>query len=256
MVFRRLLSVLSSLIIALGFELFFYFRLNFQAIAILLVFMGMILLISLKFLIAEKLRSRNFWGLAILPILFFLLLTNYILILGFGYLRHAVIILGALILYAYLENLFLFYYHRASYQVNSLANSAIFLNIILFFLLLLDLNALNVLLSPPLWLLSLILVIILFIVLWQLFWILKIKDRLRFLYLGVAIIIILEFFGALSFLPSNFYISTGILTIIYYFLLGIVRARLGNELDKKLFWRYAMISGILLFIILITSHWI
>jgi hypothetical protein len=222
----------------------------------LTILLAIFLLISLKFLIAEKIWTRNFWGLAILPLLFFVLFTNYTIILGFGYLRHLVIILFVFFLYAYLENLFLFFYHRASYQVNSLENSAVLLNIILFFLLILDLNALSVLLNPPLWLLSLILVIVLFVLLWQLWWILKIKDKLQFINLVAILIIVLEFFWALSFLPSNFYILTIILTIIYYFLIGILRAKMSGELDKKIFMRYALISGILILMILITSHWI
>jgi hypothetical protein len=256
MVYRRFLAILSPLVMALCLELFFYFKFNLVAIIFLAVLSAIILLISLKLLIAEKILARNFWGLAILPILFFLSITNYALILGFGLLRHLVIILFALILYAYLENLFLFFYRRAAYQVNSLENSAVFLNIIIFFLLILDLNALSVLLNPPLWALSLILIAALFIMLWQLWWILKIKDKLKLLYLMVIIIIVLEFFWALSFLPSNFYILTIILTIIYYFLTGILRAKLAGALDKKLLWRYALISGILILMILITSRWI
>jgi hypothetical protein len=102
----------------------------------------------------------------------------------------------------------------------------------------------------------LILIAILSIMLWQLWWILKIKDKLKLLYLIAIIIIVLEFFWALSFLPSNFYILTIILTVIYYFLIGILRAKMSGELDKKIFMRYALISGILILMILITSRWI
>jgi hypothetical protein len=222
----------------------------------MLIVLLVVLLISLALLIKEKIRSKNFFSLAVLPVLFYFLVTNYILTLGFGVLRHIVIIFFALILYAFLENLFLFYFHRAAYQVNSLENSSLFLNIIIFFLLVLNLNALSVLLNPPLWLLSLCLILIMFIILWQLFWVFKIKDKLKVLYLLVIILIMLEFFWALSFLPSNFYVLSIISTIIYYFMLGIIRAKMAGELDKKIFLRYAIISGILILMILITSHWI
>lgn len=256
MVMRRFLALIIPLVLALGFELLFYMQLNIKAISATLIGLFILLFISLALLIKEKIRSKNFWSLAVLPLFFYLLVTNYILTLSYGYLRHIVIILFALILYTFLENLFLFYYHRASYQVNSLENSSLFLNIIIFFLLVLNLNALSVLLNPPLWILSLCLVLILFVILWQLFWIFKIKDKLKILYVLVAIIIILEFFWALSFLPSNFYVLAVILTVIYYFMLGIIRAKMAGELDKKMFLRYTIISGILILIILITSHWI
>jgi hypothetical protein len=256
MVFKRLLSILSPIAIALGFELFFYVNLNVSVIVGLTIFLLLILLVSLKLLIAESLFSRNFWYLAVLPILLYLLTCDYILMLGFGALRYVIIILFAFVLYAYLENLFLFYYNRAAYQLNSLENIAVFYNIILFFILALDLNASGILLNPPLWLLSIVLVLVTAIMLSQLWWILKIKDKLKLLYLLVAVIIILEFFWALSFLPSNFYVLAIILTIIYYFIFVVFKAKMQGELDRKIFLRYALISGSLILITLITSHWI
>ena len=256
MLIKRLITVLCPLAIALGLEALFYISLNLQAIIALLLFLFVILLICLKSLIAEKIRTRNFWGLASLPILFYILATNYVLILGLGFLSHVVIVLFALVLFAFLENLFLFYYHRASYQVNSLENSAAFLNILLFFLLVLDLNALSVLLSLPLWILSLGLISVLFVLLWQLFWIFKIRNKIKILYLLLIVMLILEFFWALSFLPTNFYVLAALLTLIYYFILGVFRTKMAEELNQKIFLRYALISAALIFIILITSHWI
>jgi hypothetical protein len=256
MVFRRFLSIISPIVIALGFELFFYVNLNVKALVFLVIFLLAILLTSLKLLIAERVRSRNFWALAVLPILLYLLTCDYILMLGFGALRYAIIILFAFVLYAYLENLFLFYYNRAAYQVNSLENIAIFYNILLFFVLALDLNASGILLNPPLWLLSLVLVFVAFLMLSQLWWILKIKNKLKLLYLIIAVIIILEFFWALSFLPSNFYVLAIFLAIIYYFMMIVFKSKMLGELDKKLFLRYTLISGLLILITLITSHWI
>lgn len=256
MVWKRLLTILSPLIIAVGLELLFFINLDAWRVSILLAALFLVLFFSLKMLIAEKISSRNFWSLAVLPLFFYLLTANYILILSNGYFRHIVVILFLITLYFYLENLFLFYFQRAYYQINSLENAGLFLNILLFFLLAVDLNALSVLLNPPLWLLSLCLIVILFIILSQLFWILKINDKLKYAYILILTLLMLEFFWALSFLPSNFYALAIILTIIYYFSFGIIRSKLANELSRQILIRYLTISLILILIIIFSSHWI
>ncbi|MCX6740490.1 MAG: hypothetical protein NTZ49_04655 [Candidatus Parcubacteria bacterium] len=254
--FRRIIIITTPILSFLAFESLNYFYRDPRFVFGILGALFCVLLISLKVIIKEKVRTKNFWGLAILPLLLYLAVCNFILILSPGILRHLVAVLFALITYAYFENLFLFYYNRSSYQVNSLENTASFYNLMIFFLIVLDLNAINSLLNYYLWLLILILLAITFLILVQLFWILKINKPIRWVYVLVILVMVMEFFWAISFLPINFYVAAMILTIIYYFVLGTLRAKIVQGLDKKILLRYIIISILLIIVILLTSHWV
>lgn len=255
MLFKRFSVLLTPILILLGLELLFYFQQNIKMIVIIWLLLLVLLVLTLKFLIKERFYQPQFWTLSLLPILLFICSSSYLLVLGWGLMRHLVIVLLAMILAAYLENLFMFYYYPQGYKKDSLENLSVFFNILIFFLLILNLNAVNIFLNPPFWTLSLILVAVLSLLLWQYFRIIKLSSNLRTVYLLVVNLLVLEFFWAMSFLPSNLYVHSIILTIIYYFIFNSLRMKLTESFDKKSFWRYLIISLILLIIIIITSRW-
>jgi uncharacterized membrane protein len=115
---------------------------------------------------------------------------------------------------------------------------------------------LNVFLNFQIWLLSLILVAFLSLLILQSFWANKLKTKIRFIYLLILNIIILEIFWGLFFLPTNFYVNSLILTIFFYFSWGIFKSKLKEKLDKRSLQRYLIISIILLLLAIMTSSWI
>ncbi|MCX6743467.1 MAG: hypothetical protein NT116_04490 [Candidatus Parcubacteria bacterium] len=255
MLFKRFSVIICPFLIFLGLELLFYTGQNLSLIVLILSSLFILWFLILKYLIKEKIISLGFWGLAILPLLLYLSTACYLMILGWGFYRHIVIILLAVILAAYLESIFLYFYYQQGYHKDSLDNSSVFLNILIFFLMILNLNAINIFLNLPFWLLSLILIAVLSLILGQYFWVTKQRGNLRLVYILIINLLILEFFWALSFLPSNLYVHSIILTIIYYFIYTAMKMRLADIFDKKLFWRYLMISAILLLIVIFTSRW-
>lgn len=253
MIAKRLLVLLGPLLIFLILELSFY---NIKLLYFL-PFIGLLILLAiLKYLIKEPWLSKDYFYLSILPILLFICTISLLLLLGLTLLKHLAIILFVLLLALYLENIFLFYHRPLHYQSYSLENLAAIFNLIIFFLLAINLNAFSIFLSLPLWLLSLILIITISLLLLQSFWINKLKNKFCYIYLIIINIVILEFFWALTFLPTNFYVNSIILTIIFYLIWGILKAKLNEHLEKKIIWRYLFISSILLLIIIITSRWV
>jgi hypothetical protein len=252
MILKRILVFLGPLLIAIILELSFY---NLKLLYVL-PFIGILgLLLILKYLIKEKLFSQEYFYLSLLPFLLFICTISLLLLISFVFLKHLIIILFALLLILYLENIFLYYYQPLNYQLYALENLAAIFNLIIFFLLAIILNAFYTFLNLPLWLLSIILIIALSLLISQSFWINKLKNEFCYVYLLIIDIIILEFFWALTFLPTNFYVSSIILTIIFYLIWGILKAKLNEQLAKPIIWRYLLISTILLLIIIITSQW-
>ncbi|MCX6745872.1 MAG: hypothetical protein NTX00_02510 [Candidatus Parcubacteria bacterium] len=253
MLFKKLLVYICPLLTIIGLELLVnYLSLIYFLIVLIFIF----LIIVLKYLIPEKFLSRDFWYLAILPLLLFLTTTAFLLLLSSNSVRNLIIFIFALFFGIYLENIFLFFYRPTLYQSNSQENISVLFCLLIFFLLAIDLNSFNVFLNIPIWILSLILTLIVTILVLQIFWSNKIKSNFKFLYLIIFDIVILEVFWVLAFLPTNFYVVSIIITIIFYLLWGIFKAQLTDKLNQKLVWRYLIISGILLFFIIITSNWI
>jgi len=255
MIIKRLAVYLCAVLIIIGLELLLYF-VDIRILLILYIGLALILLGFLKFFIKTKVFSKDFFYLSLLPLLLLLSIGIFLLILGSDLLQHFVIGLGAFFLFLFLENLFLYYYQPVKYQPHSLENLSALLQIIVFFLLVINLVALNIFLNLPIWLLSIILLIGLSLILLQAFWIYKLANKMKYVYLFIINIIILEYFWALFFLPTNFFVSSIILTIIFYFIWGIFKAKINDKFSKKLFWRYLIISCFLLFCVIATNSWI
>lgn len=253
MLFKRLLVFLCPLVLFLGLELLFY-RIKWLYILPLVLFL--IILICLKILIRLKFFSRDFWEFSILPILFFLSLSSVLFIISSDWLRHTLIFIFAFTFGLYLENIYLFFYKPQQYQSSSFENFSSFLNLVIFFLTAIDLNASGVFLNSPLYIASLILIVFTSLLILQSFWVNKIKSRLKLVYLLILNLIVLELFWCINFLPANFYVNSAILTILYYFAWEIFKEKLNNTLEIKFIWRFALLTLFFLLIVIITSRWI
>jgi hypothetical protein len=249
---KKLLVYFCPILIFIGLELFSYDLSYIYYLSGLTLF---ILFLSLKLLIRAKLFSRDFWGLAILPLLLLVATIGVLLLVTSGIAEHLIIIFLALILAVYLENIFTYFYNQSLYQPFSFENLAAFFDLIIFVLVVIDLTAFNVFLNLPVWLLSLICLLVLTILIDQALWVNKINNDLKYIYLLIVDLIILEFYWAMSFLPSNFYANSIIISLVFYLTWGLFKAKLTDRLNKNVFFSYVGISLTLLFIIVITSHW-
>jgi hypothetical protein len=95
-----------------------------------------------------------------------------------------------------------------------------------------------------------------FLITAQLLWL--IGYRLNTLSIPVAAIVLLmvEIFWALAFLPLGFYVKTVIVTVIYYTLLGLTRYSLAGQLDGRIIKRYMLISVVISLAVLMTARWV
>ena len=255
MIWRKLLVYLCPLVSFLATELAYrYYNTGW-----LYIFPSLglfFLLITIKAISKEKIFSRDFFYLALLPVLLIVTMTIFGLLPVPAAMLHLILALAVVFLYLYLDNTFLLYYLPAKYKLNALENLSSVLNLLVFFLSIINLNALNTFLNLALWQLSLLLVLINSLLIMQSFWSNRFNDRIRYVFLLIINVVIVEFFWALSFLPMNFFTNSIILTLIYYIIWGLLKAKFTQTLDKKIIWRYLLISLLLLIVIIITSTWI
>jgi len=255
MFIKKISVYFCPLILFLGLELMFY-RINLTSIIIILLTLIVITLIFIKFLVKSRFLSREYLYLTLSPVLFLISSAGFLFLLSSDNLRHLSMLVFAFILGMYLENIFLFFYQPIHYQQGSLENFSSFLSLLVFFLAVIDLNSLNIFLNLPIWSVSLLLIFFITLLLQQAYWINKIQYKSKIIYLFIINIIMLELFWGISFLPTNFYISSIVLTIAFYFCWGLVKAKLEGSLGKKIFLQYLAISSALLLLIIISSNWI
>ncbi len=253
MLFKRLLVFICPVLLVLGLELLF---LNIGLIYIIMPVLFLIILISLKLLIKVKFLSRDFCEFIILPFLLFITLSSALFIVGSDWFRQVLILIFAFIFGLYLENIFLFFYRPLQYQSLSFENFSAFLNLIVFFLTVISLNAFGIFLNVPLYLASIILIVVNSLLMLQSFWANKIKNRLKLFYLLILNLIVLELFWCINFLPANFYVDSAIITILFYFIWEIFKAKLNEKFEIKFVWRFAIMILILLLLVIISSRWI
>jgi hypothetical protein len=253
LLFRKILVFLCPLAIVLGLELLFV---NKQLLYWVIVTVTLLFLLTLKFLIKEKFFSRDFFFMSLLCLLSFYYSLGLLFLISSSIVRQVIVVAFFLLIVFYLDNLFLFYYRPQQYQPNTLEKIGAFINLLIFFLMAINLNAFSVFLNLPMWILLIVLILTATFLLYQNFWLYKIKDKFRIIYTFISIVIFVEFFWAIFFLPTDFYINGIILTIIYYLLSGLMLAQLNKKLEKNLILRYVILSSALSAFVLITANWI
>ncbi|MDD5341630.1 MAG: hypothetical protein PHC97_04335 [Patescibacteria group bacterium] len=253
MFFKRLTTFFIPLLALIGLELIFF---DIDLIYYLGPLLLLILLYSIKFISDRRIFGRQYWDFSILPLLLFINLTFTLFIISSILFRHVLILAFSVTLFFYLENIFYSRFYEEKYQRETFENFSLFLNLSVFFLTAVNLNAIGIFLNAPFWLVSLILILVNSLLGIQLFWSNKITNKFRFAYLLVLNLIALEFFWCINFLPANFYVNSAVITILYYFIWEIFKARLNEKLEAKLIWRYAVLTVILMLLLILTSRWI
>lgn len=252
MLIKRISVYIFPVLLFLGLELVFYF---IDYIYLSAAVLTILFFIYLKYLIDDKVISPDFAGLSVLPILFYAAVISFLIIIDSVDLKHYVIAFFSFIMMIYFDMTFFYYYAPWKYKPNALENISSVINLLTFFLIAITLYAVSTLLYLPSYLLAISLFVIVYLLLNQYFWINKISLNYKFVCILIMTIIIAEFFLVLSFLPMNFYVISILLTILYYFITGIYKAKLLQKLNNKMIWRYLTISVVMLLIIIFTSQW-
>ena len=203
----------------------------------------------------RQIRTKKFWQLVIIPTLF---LASGVLFLSFleGNLFKQIFLIGLVILvWIFLEVIFLRFHLSPKYQAHSLENISTHLSLLTVFLVASSFFSLRIFLGVPLWLLIISFGFILALATYQLIWSSDTKLVTSWPYIGVITIVATEIFWAVSFLPTSVYVNGLVVTVSYYLMTGLARNWLLGIQEGKVIKRYLLISTITLIIILATAKW-
>lgn len=167
------------------------------------------------------------------------------------------IAVGAII-FLYLENLFAYFYTPAKYHIYSLENISGYINLISIFFISFSAYGIKVLFGMDFyWVIGLTALntVLIMLFIYQLLWINKILNKDAIKYIFIACFILAEIYLAIFFLPGSFYSAGLIFVLAYYVLMGIIRYRLLDKLEKKIIIKYLSIGISMFILLLITAKW-
>ncbi len=211
--------------------------------------------LSIWRLVGRKFLNRKNWQFIITPALFLISGLIFLSFLGGQTLKHFFLAGLVILVWIFLQVIFLRFHFRPKYQAHSLENISAYLNLITIFLAASSFFSLIIFLGTSWWILIIIFAIINFLLIYQLTWSNGILFNDSWPYILVITIVLTEIFWAVSFLPTSVYVSGLLVAIGYYLTAGLARNWLLGIKEKKVVLRYLFISSISLVIVLITAKW-
>ncbi|MFH1838181.1 MAG: hypothetical protein ABH808_01640 [Candidatus Kuenenbacteria bacterium] len=194
----------------------------------------LIIFFSLAKLYSWKLKSKNFWYFLITPFLFFISsILFFIFLEGHFFLKCIIISLFVVLQWFIYKNIFFLLKKPEKYQPNTIRNIFNFINLISIFFFANGFYALIIFIGIPVWLLTSILFLIVFLYLFQFFWINKIPEKKALFFALILGLVFIEIFFIISFLPTSFYVNGLILTLIYFNIKNISKKYFLNSIKLK-----------------------
>lgn len=247
------MPLLVPLLIWLFLQIFYF---NPRLIYVVLVLSNIFLFYACWQLSRASKIDRRWWDYLILPgllssftILFSIFIPDKLFI-------QIIFVILTIALYIYLKHLFYYLLEPTSYQEGSLGNISSSLNFVTFFLLASVIYGLQSFLNFSVVVLSLIILIVSFLLIYQIIRVNKINFKHGLLYILIGCLVMVELAWSISFLPFNYIVAGLILSICYYILINLIRNYLLGELNSKKVRIYLIIGLIGIVFALLTSRWL
>ncbi len=251
-ILNRTIPFISSFLIWLIWE----FSFSKPKLAIFFTLVILLIVFVFFWLLFNRKLSKEFWQFFGLPCLFVIFSFLFsVLLLPNNLFKHIFILIIAFLFYLILENIFNFLHRPNIYQTNSIETFFNHLNLLILFFLSSSFYNLIFFLNVPFWLLSIFFFLIIVFLGFYFFWANKILNNENILYILIITIILAEFFWVVSFLPTNFYVNSLILTLIYYLMVVLSKYYILKILNKRVIRQYLIIAGAALLLTLITAQW-
>ena len=248
----RLLSFVAPLVVLGLFELFFYyFEYWYYIIPAAIVFIFLVLLALYK----GKVFTPEFAGwftshsaLVLCSYAFLVFTENEIL-------RHVIAVIITIIYLMMVRNIYLFNYRSEKYQTRSLENISNYTTIFIFFFAFSAAFNILIFLSWSIWILLVASAIGIFMVSVVDFWFNKVAFKRAWMYALVSAVIFTGLFWVFSYLPISHLVSGVVFAALYYMFVNICLLFIGEKLDRKNAFKYIIISGAIVVVVLVTAQW-
>ncbi|MFZ4631656.1 MAG: hypothetical protein ACOYL8_00435 [Patescibacteria group bacterium] len=216
-----------------------------------------ILILSLSIKAIIKDTSPKFWLVFVLsPALFYLSFSFYSAIIVSQFWIQAIFILNALFIYYYLKNIYYYFSFGAPERELKLKKLLLSGSFLATFALSATLYGLPIFLNWPSLSLLLVFCLLSFFIFSQFLVFSKQIDNNQKIYLGINVLILTQFAGALFLLPLNYNILGLLVAIVFYLLVLFNSWQTEDRLNfKNLRWPLGIAASIIT-LILLTARWL
>jgi len=201
-------------------------------------------------------QQSDWWKFALLPGLANIVTTSYMVILTNDLLLQILILLLLIFNYIYWRYVFYYLHRQAQYQPFSLENISFYISFIIIFLLGSLTYGLRSLLSLSVLGLSIVIFVFLSTTVLQVFWISKLNWKKNLAYLVVIILVLMEMFYMLSFLPLDHNLLGFVWATIYYVIISIVSDKLKDRLTNQKVKYLLLLTGFSWLVLFLSARWI
>lgn len=199
---------------------------------------------------------EGWWHVALTPVAFVISMALFLLFVESALLQVLIPLFGGLFVFFFSEHLFRFVHLPGLYQPYALEHTSLVLHVTTMYFLATTFFGLQIFLQAQVWLLALAFVCVSAALVYETLWVSKIRDGFALRAAGVLGLVLGEVFLAIALLPISFLVSGALMAIVFYVLLGMVRAASLQKLSAIVLRRYLISGAALLLLILLTAQWV
>jgi len=212
-------------------------------------------LLGTIFAVCKFKLNKDFLHFLILPVFFVFSGVYFMMYIINDVFYYIFIVVLAMFLYALLKQYYLYFYFPFKYQPYSLESLSLYISWLTAFFIFSGTFAGLLLLQLPLTFLISVMFVSLALVVYQFFWINKINFNKGWLFILIILLIIVELFIAISFLPNGYYVDSFVLGVALYILLGLSKAFFQEKLNSRTVAQYVIVGGLSILLVLLTARW-
>jgi len=199
--------------------------------------------------------NKNFWHFLILPMLTTIAAWLCLILFGNGLYFHVINVGIGLLLYFLINQYYLYFYLPFKYQPYSLESLSLYISILSALFFLVACFGSIILLQLSVGWITLAVFLFFSLLTYQYFWINKYSWPKSWPYVVIIILILMEIFAAVSYLPTGYYVNAFTLAVFYYLMLSFSKLSLSDNLTKKKVVEFLVVGGLCLLVVLISARW-
>jgi len=221
--------------------------------SLMLVYLAVLILTLFEFS-KRKLAARTL-SFYIAPLLFALMSYLFLFFVETVWLYRLVYVIGAGLLYLYLDQLLNYFYFTVKYQPYTLESLSLYINIISIFYLTSSMLSLIIFLHLSPLLTAVFYYAVAAVLVYQLLWSHKYTwDQMK-LFVTLVPLVLAETLYVISFLPFNYYVGGIVVAILFYLMMNLIRMFLSDHAPRRVVITNISVSFVLIIIILATAQW-
>ncbi|PIR93775.1 hypothetical protein COT97_04790 [Candidatus Falkowbacteria bacterium CG10_big_fil_rev_8_21_14_0_10_39_11] len=199
-----------------------------------------------------KARTLSFY---IAPIIF--LITSYLFVFFVEsvWLYRLVYVVGAGLIYLYLEQLLNYFFFTVKYQPYTLESLSLYINIISTFYFTSSILSTIIFLHLSPLMASVFYYAVLAVIVYQLLWSNKYSWPQMKLFVIFIPLVLAELVYVVSFLPFNYYVGGLLVAVFFYLFMNLTKMFLAESMHRRVVITNISVSFIIIIIILATSQW-